>query len=193
MQRYLCVWRIDCNAARLLVAMAAGFLAIGGCGWTATHIPTPPTARTYSSNLNSPQDVCFHFYKWDDGLRVMFVDGVAGNVIRNGTIGAFVSTETGSVVRPDGQGYTWRIATTDGKSAELTIGDSRYDLTKGKLFAMRLEGDKIVVHQLDVDLSALGLSIEQCAAFFDQHPEVVDLVTGKIANAAAAVPAATST
>jgi hypothetical protein len=121
----------------------------------------------------------FSFHRWKEGLAIMFVDQINGSVTNTGSVDGMTYTERGAVKRSDGTGYEWRLKTKDGRSADLTINDLSYDLTNGALFAIELDGEKVIVHQIDRDLSDLKIDLKQCTAFVNNSPEIVQLVTGK--------------
>lgn len=153
-------------------------VAVSGCGRTVTHIPSPPVPAKCGSNKDMG-GIHFSFHKWKEGLAIMFVDRMNGSVTESGLVEGLAYIDRGSVKRPDGTGYEWRLKTKDGRSAELIINDVSYDLTKGTLFGIELNGENVIVHQINRNLSELNTDLKQCTQFVNDNPEMIQLVTGK--------------
>ena len=147
-----------------------------GCSRNATTIPSPPVSASCSSNKDMG-GVRFSFHKWKEGLAIMFVDQMNGGVTENGSLDGTTYTDRVSVRREDGIGYEWQLTTKDGRSADLRINDVSYDLTRGALFAIQLDGKNVIVHQVDRDLSKLNIDLAQCTAFVHANPDLIQLVT----------------
>jgi hypothetical protein len=162
------------------VVLLAG-VAVSGCGRDVTHIPSPPVSGSCGSNRDM-EGIHFSFHKWKEGLAVMFVDRINGSVTESGSVDGITYIDRGSVRRTDGTGYEWRLKTKDGRSADLTINDVSYNLRKGALFAIQLDGDNVIVHQIDRDLSGLNIDLKQCTAFVNNSPDVIQLITGEDAK-----------
>jgi hypothetical protein len=152
--------------------------AVSGCNYHAAYIPSPPVPASCSSNKDM-DGLHFSFHKWKEGLAILFVDRINGSVDERGSLDGDTYVERGSVKRADGTGYDWQIKTKDGRSADLTVNDVPYDLNKGRLFAIQLDGNKVIVHQLDRDISQLNIDLRQCTAFVNNSRDIVELVTGK--------------
>jgi len=153
-------------------------IAVSGCSKHVTSIPSPPEPATRGSNKDMG-GLHFEFYKWKEGLAIMFVDRINGSVVGKGSSDDTTVTDRVSVRRADGVGYEWRLKTKDGRSADLTINDVSYDLTKGTLFAIQLDGENVIVHQVDRDLSKLDIDLRTLTAFVNNSPEIIQLVTGE--------------
>jgi hypothetical protein len=130
--------------------------------------PTLPAERASNADMDG---LSFSFYKWKDGLAVMFVDSVGGGVHATGELTEAAYTADVRVKRSDGKGYAWRLVT-DGHGGELTINGKSYDLGKGTLFAIKLHGGKAVVHQIKSDLSRLDSEIPPCTTFVNDNRDL---------------------
>ena len=106
----------------------------------------------------------FMFAKWRPSLAVMIV-GLSGNHGAGGSPGQ--SRANGSV-----PGHRWEVTTEDGRTGDFKFDDRAYDLAKGKVFTIRLEGDQAVVHQLNIDLSRINAQVEDCQKFIHDHPQI---------------------
>ena len=138
---------------------------------------TPPGPDTV---LATVEDASFSFLKWKDGLAIMFVDEFNGHRVGGpgGSTEDPVYRVTGSSESGDGHGYNWELETSDGKIAKLKIDGVQYDLGKGGLFVVQLDGDQVIVHQKDVDLSELNTDHEDCQAFLKARPDLLKLASG---------------
>lgn len=151
-------------------------VTVTGCSRNVTTIPSPPVSASCSSNKDMG-GVHFSFHKWKEGLAIMFVDHINGGVTENGSLDENTYTDRVSVRRADGTGYEWQLTTKDGRSADLRINDVSYDLTKGALSAIQIDGKKVIVHQVDRDLSKLNIDLAQCTAFVNNSPDIIELVS----------------
>ena len=154
-------------------------IAVSGCSKHVTTIPSPPEPARRGSNKDMG-GLHFEFYKWKAGLAIMFVDRINGSVNGKGSTDETTFMDRVSVQRRNGTGYEWQLKTKDGRSADLRINDVSYDLTKGTLFAIQLdEGDNVIVHQVDRDLSKLNINLKTLTAFVNNSPDIIQLVTPK--------------
>ena len=71
----------------------------------------------------------------------------------------------------------WDLTTTDGRTGNLEINGTPYDLSEGALFAIQVEGEQVTVHQLENDISQLGHQIEDCSKFVRDNPDVVQRIS----------------
>ena len=163
------------TSVSLLLVGLFGALSIIGCAGKST----PPGPSVTSSVV---EDLGFSFIKWKEGRAIMFVDNIAG-ARRTGSGGG--STEdpvyrgSGSSKSNEGHGYEWAYETTDGKRVDLKINGVQYDLDKGGLFVVHLDGDQVTVHQQDIDLSQLNHDYEDCQAFLKGKPDLLKLARGE--------------
>jgi hypothetical protein len=130
--------------------------------------PSCPAQRASNANMDG---LFFSFYKWEHGLAIMFVDSVGGGVRATGELAESDYTADVRVKRSDGKGYAWRLVT-DGHVGELTINGKSYDLSKGTLFAVKIQGGKAVVHQIKTDLSRLESEIPPCTKFVNSNGDL---------------------
>jgi hypothetical protein len=108
------------------------------------------------------------FLRWQQGLNLVLVDDVFG--IR-GCEWDFYSA-AGSVSDEHGTGYEWRLDTPDGRTATFRINNKEYDLSKGALFVIKANEDKVDIHQLSRDLAALPFDTGTLKAFLINDAEV---------------------
>jgi hypothetical protein len=70
----------------------------------------------------------------------------------------------------------WKGQTRDGKTGTVTINGTSYELTKGGLFLVSVNGEKATVRQLNTDLSAVEPSAKGLENFARTDPEVAKFV-----------------
>jgi hypothetical protein len=130
----------------------AGFglvIVVSGC-WVQKPMPTG-----HSSSSGGIRGLCtYEFACWQQGIHVAIVDDLVADG-KGGSRADFYS-HAGSKQDPHGARYEWRLDTADGKTATFRINDKEYDLTEGSLFVIRAQDDKVNVHQLRRDLSAIS-------------------------------------
>ncbi len=149
----------------------ASIISTAGCGTGRT----PPGADTMGT---SAPGMNIMFLRWKEGLKVLFVDDVEGGH-RSGGSGSTedpVHTKTVTAGSPETGGYECRLETTDGKSAICQINEQDYDLSKGTLFVIKSEGEKIEVHQLKRDLTTIPFDTENCREPIQNDAEIRKLL-----------------
>jgi len=163
------------SISRALLALALLWGAtMVGCGKQAT----PPGANS-KFGFVAP-NIHWTLLTWEQGLAVMFVDGIRDQH-QSGGHGSSddpVHRQTGWAKSSDGDGYEWGINTSDGQTAEIQINAIDYDIAKGTVFVVRMEGNKAVVDQLDLDLSQLS-DMSDCRAFIEANNDLIKLADGK--------------
>src|SRR5262245_49289666 len=142
-----------------------------GCGLRAT----PPGAGTLTT---SGPGMSITYLRWDQGLRVLFVDDVPGQHGSHGTSSTAnpVATSTVSAGSLDAGGYQGQLQTRDGKSANCRINGKEYDLSQGALFVIKAQGQQVEVHQLQRDLTAIPFDAEGCREPLEKDPEIRKLL-----------------
>lgn len=79
----------------------------------------------------------------------------------------------------DGSRYDWELTTKDGRTANLEINGTKYDLSDGTLFAIQVEGKQVTVHQLENDISQLANQTEDCSKY---NPDIVQRISPSAAD-----------
>ena len=172
-------WSARVRWLSVLVACAT----LCACDFFEQHhgpFPPSPTPRGISSNAGM-DGLHFSYSGWEQGLAIMFVDQIQGDITSRGGFEEGVCTEKCSIMRNNGIGYEWVLTTSDGLTADLTINGVPYELTQGALFAIQLDGDEVMVHQLDRELPLFGHGeegLEECTAFVNDSPDLIQLVKG---------------
>ena len=76
----------------------------------------------------------------------------------------------------DGSTFAWQIHTRDGQAAEMWLDGRPIDLSQGRLFMVRTEGDEIAVEQLERDFSQLAPTNTAIEALAVSDPDVAAFV-----------------
>lgn len=150
-------------------------IASAGCG-TRTTPPGPTTIGTSAPGMN------ITYLHWNEGLAVLFVDNVKGarSAKGSGSTRSPVYLETGSGGSPGSAQYRWKLETTDGKSASLTIDGKDFDLSAGTVFVLKAKGNDIEIHQLQRELSTIPFDAEGCKEHLQKDAEISKiLATGE--------------
>jgi hypothetical protein len=138
---------------------------------------TPPGPDTVAS---STVGLSLTYLKWKEGTSLLLVDDIfLGGNHQSGGSGSTnnpLYTGGGSAKAADGRSYKWQVETTDGKTVKFTIDGKDYDLSKGALFVMNAKGEKIEVHQLQRDLSAIPFDARKCEEALKKDAEVMKLL-----------------
>jgi hypothetical protein len=117
------------------------------------------------------------FLRWQEGLEVMIWFDLGSNVEHSaqsaGSTDGPVYTERGSVQSADGQHLSWNLRTADGKTGELQLVNTRYDLSAGNLFVVTNQGGRLDVRQLSRDLSAVPLDHDGILAWAESNPDLL--------------------
>lgn len=124
-------------------------------------------------------DTSIHFQllKWEEGLSILFIDRMSQHKTSgHGSTSNPVYREAGSAGNEGGHGYDWEILTTDGKTADIRINDTAYNVGEGSVFVVQLNGEQINIHQLELDLSKLKSNGNDCQSFLKDNPNVIQLV-----------------
>jgi hypothetical protein len=159
----------------LIVAGGLGLLvAIGGC-WT--RRPAPPGPREISGEVQGLKSASkylspeFEFLQWREGLKLLIVDGL-GFRVRGGMRYFYNCEGSAESSNKYGPGYKWRLDTPDGKTASFRFDDKEYDLSEGALFVIKAKDDKVEVHQLNRDLSAIPFESTAIGDYLKNDAEV---------------------
>lgn len=144
-------------------------VTMGGC-----HRTTPPGPSS-SFGMVEP-NTHFQFLLWEEGLAIMIVDNITDDhqSSGHGSTSDPVYRQTGSAESKEGDRYDWEIETTDGRTAELKINSIDYDIAKGAVFVIQMNGKQPTVDQLDLDLSELS-DVADCRAFIKENRDVIKL------------------
>jgi hypothetical protein len=118
----------------------------------------------------------FQFLLWEEGLAIMIVDNITGGHHGggHGSTSDPVRRQTGSAESKEGDRYDWEIETTDGRTAELKINSIDYDIAKGAVFVIQMNGKQLSVDQLDLELPELS-DVADCRAFIKENRDVIKL------------------
>ena len=106
------------------------------------------------------------------GVRVeLWVDRNLEGGRGNGRSG--IATYDASVKTASGETVKIRVATRDGETATVVIGDAQYDLAKGSLFLVATSGDKPRIRQLKLKASTpKSLSGDTLKDFAESEPAI---------------------
>ena len=116
---------------------------------------------------------------WEEGLAVLIIDNIPA-AHSSGGIGSTVDPvyrQTGEAQSKKGAGYDWEIATTDGRSADIRIHNSDFDITKGTVFVVEVNEEGCEVQQLDLDLSGI-IEVEDCKQFIEANADKLQFSEG---------------
>ena len=162
------------------------FLSACLAGWCGCQFKsTPPGPHLVQGTAERGAYTLFH---WKEGLVIMVCHDVVGHQESHGkgSTDAPSHQQWGMAYGSDGvMRFGWFAETTDGRTANFSItsqmptpgGEGKvYDLSKGALFLVTTTGGKMVVQQLNRDLSAVQPAAESCKAFVAQDPDVSKLI-----------------
>jgi hypothetical protein len=146
-------------------------VSVAGCG-TRTTPPGPGAMYTSAPGMN------IVYLRWKEGLRVLFVDDVKGghNMSGSGSTSHPVHTETVTAGSPEAGGYECQLETEDGKTAICRINGTEYDLSKGTLFVVKANGEKVEVHQLKRDMTTIPFDTKNCRDPIQKDGEIRKLL-----------------
>ncbi len=158
----------------VLAAIAIG-LAVASAGCTPKS--TPPSG---TSILSNGVDFNFTYLHWDAGLAVILIDEVAGGrgSSGSGSTNSPVYTMSG-YAGGGGKGYQWRLEATAGKTGTLRVDGRDYDLANGAVFVLKLKDDKLQIHQLKRDMSAIPFDADRCREVLTKDEEIQELLGKK--------------
>ena len=162
---------LDYHRCLIVLIGVAAIISVAGCG-TRT---TPPGASTMGT---SAQGMTITFLRWNEGLKVLFVDDVKGGHSSSGSGSTDnpVHTQIVSAASPDTGGFKCQLETKDGKSAICRINGKDYDLSRGALFVIKAKGEQVEVHQLKRDLTKIPFDSGDCRKPIESDAEIRKLL-----------------
>lgn len=148
-----------------------------GCGGTVTEPKTGSVSGVWHGA--TPDGAKFFFKEWKEGLAILIVHHCDSTRSHGGA-------EFGEPYRWQAEAKWWDgdsgalkpgfkcdLETMDGRTATIKINNVDYDLAKGPVFRVLMDGDKAVVKQFDYDLSSVEFSdLSSCSDFIFGHPEL---------------------
>lgn len=151
-------------------------LGLGACAGKTT----PPGANINFGSLMVQENFggSYTLLQWKEGLSISIVDDSQGGHHNAGS----GSTEDpvwrgqGSITGRNGQDITWRVETTDGKTAQFFIDEQPYDLTKGTLFLIKTDSESIQVTQQQGRHSGSCTDDESCQQLLKQDPAILQFI-----------------
>lgn len=159
----------------LLISISAAIMA--GCK-SKTAPPDGLAPQTVSGMTRDRTS--YAFLKWNEGLAIMLVDQCDVHSMTG-------SSNSGEPNRHEGvvrwwdkdsnkwkDAYSWQVRTSDGQTAVLTINNVNYDLANGAVFRIDTGGEKVIVKQLDRDLSNVQPDSTSCDYFVESIPELAN-------------------
>lgn len=184
-----------------IAQLLAIFLGLSACAGKTT----PPGANILFGTLITPEGSggSYTFLQWKEGLSISIIDDSQGGHENSGS----GSTEDpvwrgqGSIRSENGQDISWRVETTDGKTAKLFINEQSYDLAQGTLFLIKTNSESPQIMQHQSRHNAICSDDESCQQLLKQDPAVLQFIQetlqlpGSLSpteSPAASVPTATS-
>ena len=148
-------------------------LLISGCGDFGTAMGT----GTGSASVGN---TTAEYYTSNGGMMlVIWLKHPAGGSHGGGagvSSGPAKTVVTGNHRYGDAPAVEWRCETADSKSGSVTVGGANYELSKGGIFLVDMQGDKPVVTQLSRDMSKLKTKAE-LEALAKTDPEIATFVS----------------
>lgn len=143
-------------------------------GMSCEQRSAPPGPASLSSSGTA---FSFTYFKWDAGLRIIFVDNVQGGrgFTGSGSTNDSVYYSKGYSGAGD-RGYQWTVETTNGISATIKIEGTEYDVANGTVFVVNAENGKIEVHQLKRDMMRIPFESEGCRRVLQDDSEVQEIL-----------------
>ena len=141
---------------------------------------TPPGANIIFGSLIVPEGFggSYTLLQWQEGLSISIVDDSQGGHHNAGS----GSTEDpvwrgqGTITGQSGQDITWRVETTDGKTAQFFIDEQIYDLAQGTLFLIKTSGESTQVTQQQSRHIGSCSDDESCQQLLKQDPAVLQFI-----------------
>ena len=159
-----------------LVPLAGILLGLSACAGQTT----PPGANIIFGSLMAPEGFAGSYTRlqWEEGLSISIVDDSQGAHDSSGS----GSTEDpvwrgqGTISSENGQDITWRVETTDGKTAQFFINEQPYDLTRGTLFLIRTNSGSPQITQHESRAQGTCSDDESCQQILKQDPAVLQFM-----------------
>jgi hypothetical protein len=121
----------------------------------------------------------FIFVEWKEGPILLLARSIPGSGPGRSTFGGHGSSNnpvyswSASTTYADGRGWKCQIEATDGKVTTFRIDGKEYDLSQGTVFVLTTKADKVDVHQMKRDLSAVPSDAEACREFLNKDAEMM--------------------
>lgn len=149
----------------LLLILMAGFII--GC----SPRSSPPGPAHATGSIDGAGYV---LHSWPDGLKILIV---------HDTPNAFFCSGEGGTSSPvyhlecdteanDGRTIQWRVETSDGISAQLSVGAENFNVVESSVFLMRSIEGGVGVEQISRDLSTLIFDHDQIFAFIKDDEDI---------------------
>lgn len=160
---------------RILLSLSAFSLLLSGCG-------SMGTAMSTGTGSASVGNTTAEYYTANGGMMlVIWLKHPAGGIHGGGAGVSSNPTKTivtGNHRYGDAPGIEWRCETADGKSGSVTLGGANYELSRGGIFLVDMQGAKPVVTQLSRDASSIKTKAE-LEALAKTDPEIAKFVSEK--------------
>ena len=151
-------------------------LALSACAGKTT----PPGANMIFGTLIEPEGFggSYTLLQWKEGLSISLIDDSRGAHQSSGS----GSTEDpvwrgqGSIGIQNGQHITWRVQTSDGKTAQFYIDEQPYDLAQGTLFLIKTNSDSPQITQQQSRHQGTCSDDESCQRLLKQDPAVLQFI-----------------
>jgi hypothetical protein len=120
----------------------------------------------------------FAVLQWKEGLTVVLVDDIDGGygVSGSGFPGGPAWRVESAPRAADGRQVSWRVETTDGKTAAMFINEQEYDLVQGTLFLIRTRGGQTRVMQHHRNRAGRCSDYEECQLLLKDDPRVMQFI-----------------
>lgn len=145
---------------------------IGGCSMKST----PPGDNSVGGMVG---EAVYSYHYWTQGLGILIWHDLS--------VGSEGCSGSGSTEDPvyrlechaetqDGRTLDWEVHTADGFTGEMWIDGQHVDLSQGKMFLIRTQGDGPEIVQLERDLPGIGSDNAAIEAMAVDDPDVAAFV-----------------
>lgn len=170
-----------------IVSLWTILFAMGACASKAT----PPGADVIFGSLTAPQGFggSYTVLQWKEGLSISIIDNSQGahESSSSGSTEDPVWIGQGSIGSQNGQDVIWRVATTDGKTAQFFINEESYDLSQGTLFLIKTNLGSPQIMQPQSSHNGPCSDGESCQEILKQDPAVLQFMQETLQHVATPV------
>jgi hypothetical protein len=163
----------------LFLFVLAGLISLGTAACLRTE--TPPGPNTAGGVHES---AAYSYFQWPEGLAIMiWHDAISSSTCDSGGATSNNTNLTQcSAVSEAGSGFTWQIATEDGRTAQFSINDQLFDLANGTVFLVRTAGGEPEIQQLERELSGVTPEGNSITTFSLADPEIEPFIQSTSSN-----------
>jgi hypothetical protein len=113
-------------------------------------------------------------HRWDHGISMLlFFDKYEGIFCESSSGSGDLESLTECSINPASGGeIIWQVRSSDGKDADLTIGDKHFDLGADALFFIQIDGSELRVEKLNQELGAIPFGHQAVLQWAETDDEI---------------------